>query len=116
MAGTAYFACITVSGGLVLGIAMALVRHATFSGRSVLRSVMLIPWGMAPVAVGILWSWMFDGSYGTLTEIGYALQAGIPVIGLNTWALSIGGRADDNIIIAENAEDAVEKALALAIK
>ena len=30
---------------------------------------MLIPWAMAPVAVGILWSWIFDGSYGTLNAL-----------------------------------------------
>ena len=69
MGRTAYFAAITVGGGLVLGIAMALVLNATFRGRNVLRSVMLIPWGMAPVAVGILWSWIFDGSYGTLNAL-----------------------------------------------
>ena len=48
---------------------MALVLNATFPGRNMLRSVMLIPWGMAPVAVGILWSWIFDGSYGTLNAL-----------------------------------------------
>ena len=30
---------------------------------------MLIPWGMAPVTVGVLWSWIFDGSYGTLNAL-----------------------------------------------
>lgn len=69
MGRTVYFAAITVSGGLVLGIVMALVLNASFPGRNVLRSVMLIPWGMAPVAVGILWSWIFDGSYGTLNAL-----------------------------------------------
>ena len=69
MGRTIYFAAITVSGGLVLGIAMALVLNATFPGRNVLRSVMLIPWGMAPVAVGILWAWIFDGSYGSLNAL-----------------------------------------------
>jgi uncharacterized protein (TIGR00725 family) len=54
-----------------------------------------------------------DGGYGTLTEIGFALQAGIPVIGLGTWSLSIGGREEANIIIANDAREAVEKALAL---
>ena len=69
MGRTLYFAAVTVSGGLVLGIAMALVLNATFPGRNVLRSVMLIPWGMAPVAVGILWAWIFDGSYGSLNAL-----------------------------------------------
>lgn len=69
MGRTIYFTAVTVSGGLVLGIAMALVLNATFPGRNVLRSVMLIPWGMAPVAVGILWAWIFDGSYGSLNAL-----------------------------------------------
>ena len=57
-----------------------------------------------------------DGGYGTLTEIGFALQAQIPVIGLNTWELSIDGRADRHIIPARNAGDAVAKAFALINK
>jgi uncharacterized protein (TIGR00725 family) len=52
-----------------------------------------------------------DGSYGTLTEIGYALQAGIPVIGLGTWEISIKDKTDDSIIIAKSAKEAVDKAM-----
>ena len=66
---TAYFALVTVGGGLVLGMAMALVLNAQFPGRNVLRSVVLIPWAMSPVAVGILWNWMFNGDYGPLNGI-----------------------------------------------
>ena len=50
------------------------------------------------------------GSYGTLTEIGYALQSGIPVIGINTWSLSKNGKMNRSIITAEDAADAVAKA------
>ena len=66
---TAYFALVTVLGGLVLGMAMALVLNLSFPGRNVLRSIVLVPWAMAPVAVGVLWSWMFNGEYGTLNAI-----------------------------------------------
>jgi predicted Rossmann-fold nucleotide-binding protein len=52
-----------------------------------------------------------DGSYGTLTEIGHALQSGIPVIGLGTWSIAIDGQADTNIIPAQSPQEAVEKAL-----
>ena len=38
---------------------------------------------MAVIAIG--------GRYGTLTEIGHALKAGIPVVGLRTWTLSKAG-------------------------
>lgn len=66
---TAYFAVITVLGGLVLGMAMALVLNMTFVGRDVLRSLVLVPWAMSPVAVGILWGWMLNGDYGTFNAI-----------------------------------------------
>ena len=61
-------------GGLVLGMAMALVLNARFPGRNVLRSVVLIPWAMSPVAVGILWGWIFDGTYGTLNALLFDLR------------------------------------------
>ena len=66
---TAYFAGVTVAGGLILGMAMALVLNQDFPGRNFLRSVVLVPWAMAPVAVGVLWGWMFNGEYGTLNAI-----------------------------------------------
>ena len=49
---------ITVVGGLILGMAMALVLNESFPGRDFLRSIVLVPWAMAPVAVGVLWSWI----------------------------------------------------------
>ncbi len=74
MARTLYFAVITVAGGLALGMAMALVLNHRFWGRGILRSFVLIPWAMSPVAVGILWGWMLNGNYGTfngiLTDLG----------------------------------------------
>ncbi|MCB2053369.1 MAG: ABC transporter permease subunit [Geminicoccaceae bacterium] len=66
---TAYFAIVTVVGGLVLGMAMALVLDKAFPARNFLRSVVLVPWAMAPVAVGVLWGWMFNGEYGTINAI-----------------------------------------------
>jgi len=55
-----------------------------------------------------------DGEYGTLSEIAYAVQYGIPAIGLNTWSLYKDGEFKDTIIVADNAADAVEKAIAAA--
>jgi uncharacterized protein (TIGR00725 family) len=57
-----------------------------------------------------------DGSYGTLSEIAYALQSGIPVIGLNTWSLSLNAQLDHAIIQAQHAEEAIEKAMAAALE
>jgi multiple sugar transport system permease protein len=66
---TAVFALATVTGGLVLGMGMALVLNMRLPARGLLRSVTLIPWAMSPVAVGILWGWIFNGDYGPLNAV-----------------------------------------------
>ena len=68
-ARTAIFASATVLAGLVIGMGMALVLNARFPGRGVLRGLVLIPWAMSPVAVGILWGWIFNGDYGPLSAV-----------------------------------------------
>jgi uncharacterized protein (TIGR00725 family) len=66
------------------------------------RNVIVIKSAQAVIAI--------DGSYGTLSEIGHALQYNIPVIGLNTWSLSRNGRPDNSIIQAKDPTEAVDKA------
>ena len=68
------------------------------------RNVIVVCSGQAVIAI--------DGEYGTLSEIAHALRNKIPVIGLTTWSLSKGEQMVDSIITAENARDAVNKALA----
>jgi uncharacterized protein (TIGR00725 family) len=115
MAGVMEAACkgAVSEGGLTIGIlpgdsrntANPYVKIPIVTGIGYARNVAVVRTCHAVIAI--------DGSYGTLTEIGYALQAGIPVIGLGTWALSIDGRVDNNIIPAKSARDAVDSALAL---
>ena len=56
-----------------------------------------------------------DGSYGTLSEIAFALIAGRPVVGIRTWELSDGAGAEPPIERVEDAAaalDACEQAVA----
>ena len=100
-------------GGLTIGIlpgdnrqdANPHVQIPIVTGIGYARNVAVVKSAQVVIAV--------DGSHGTLTEIGHALQSGIPVIGLNTWSLSIDGRADNNIICVKNPKEAVDKAMAL---
>ena len=73
------------------------------TGMGGMRNVIIVKSASALIAI--------DGEYGTLSEIGHALKESIPVIGLGTWELSKQGKALKGITIAENARDAVEKAL-----
>ena len=103
-------------GGITVGIlpgesrqsANPYVQFPIASGIGYARNLTVVKSAQAVIAVG--------GSYGTLTEIGYALQGGIPVVGLNTWSLFRNGQEDKSIIPAQSPAEAVNKALSLAIE
>jgi uncharacterized protein (TIGR00725 family) len=84
------------------------VQIAIATGLGYARNIAVVRSAQAVIAVG--------GSYGTLSEIGYALQGGTPVIGLETWSLSRNGRNDNSIIPAKSPAEAVDRALDLASK
>ncbi len=100
-------------GGLTIGIlpgesrrgANPYVQIPIVTGMGYARNVVVVKSAQAVIAIG--------GSYGTLSEISHALQNSIPVIGLNTWSLSKNGQPDNSIILAQNAGEAVDKALNL---
>jgi uncharacterized protein (TIGR00725 family) len=101
-------------GGLTAGIlpgqdssmANPWVDIPVVTGLGEARNVVVVKSAQAVIAIG--------GSYGTLSEIAYALKSSIPVIGLNTWSLSRNGREDDSIIKVQSATDAVDKAISSA--
>jgi uncharacterized protein (TIGR00725 family) len=101
-------------GGLTVGIlpgqdssaANPWVDIPVVTGIGEARNVAVVKSAQAVIAVG--------GSYGTLSEIAYALKGNIPVIGLNTWSLARDGQEDDSIIKVRSAAEAVDKAVSLA--
>jgi uncharacterized protein (TIGR00725 family) len=101
-------------GGLTVGIlpgnrredANPYVRIPIVTGMGYARNPIVVRSGQAVIAVG--------GSYGTLSEIAYAFQDNIPVIGLGTWSLQRCDGMNDSIIIADDAADAVEKAITIS--
>jgi multiple sugar transport system permease protein len=52
---TFIFTAISVSLELVLGMGMALLMHAAFKGRTVLRAVVLVPWAILTVGTALTW-------------------------------------------------------------
>lgn len=84
----------------------AYVEFPVFSGIGYARNVMVVLSGDAIIAI--------DGSYGTLSEISYALIHQVPIVGLDTWDFNYHG-FDGNAIIREaDPKVAVEKAISLA--
>jgi uncharacterized protein (TIGR00725 family) len=101
-------------GGLTVGIlpgrdradANRYVDIAIPTGMGEARNSLVVRAADAVVAVA--------GEYGTLSEIALALQAGIPVVGLDTWELGRHGQAVDAVVRAEDPALAVALALRLA--
>jgi hypothetical protein len=79
------------AGGTTIGIlpgtdpgrANRFVDYAIATGLGEMRNVIIVLSADALVAIG--------GGFGTLSEIGHALRAGKPLVGIGTWEVSRGG-------------------------
>jgi uncharacterized protein (TIGR00725 family) len=84
------------------------VEFAIVTAMGQARNVIIVRSADAVIAI--------DGSYGTLSEIGHALQLGKPVIGLDTWSFALGGEPDPAVLRASTPVEAVELALRAVAK
>jgi uncharacterized protein (TIGR00725 family) len=98
-------------GGITIGVlpgendrsANQYVQFPIVTGVGYARNMSVVQSAQAVIAIG--------GSYGTLSEIGYALKGGIPVVGLNTWQLFRNGKRDNSIFYVETPREAVDLAV-----
>ena len=98
-------------GGMTVGIlpgadrddANGWVVLAVPTGLGEARNAVVVAAADAVVAIG--------GGWGTLTEIGFALRAGKPVLGVGTWELERGGAAVAGVRAVDDAATAVAEAL-----
>jgi len=63
---TLYFAVATILGTIVLGLLIAIVLNERFHGRTLLRSLIIVPWAISQIVVGIIWAWIYNGTFGIL--------------------------------------------------
>ncbi|QNE20750.1 sugar ABC transporter permease [Kribbella qitaiheensis] len=89
---TTFFTVVCVVLETVLGVAMALIMHKAFRGRSVVRAAILVPWAIPTVVSALLWKWIFqaDGIANTLlgSQILWSTdgwQAKLSIIVADTW-------------------------------
>lgn len=66
---TAEFAIPATVGAAVVGLVMALILHEPFPGRSIVRSLIMVPWAMGTIVVGMIWGWIFNSSFGILNRL-----------------------------------------------
>jgi len=105
------------AGGMTIGILPGSKREEAnpyidipiVTGLGYARNKIVVKTGQVIIAIG--------GKYGTLSEIGFALGYGIPVVGLETWELVRGdGKVDQGIVYVRTPEEAVQTAFKLIRK
>jgi len=82
------------------------VEFPVFTGMGFARNVMVVLSGDAVIAI--------DGSYGTLSELAYALIHDRPIIGIDTWDFNYHGFDGESITRVSDPAEAVEVAIARA--
>lgn len=66
---TSIFTAASVILELILGMAVALILNQAFKGRSIVRTITLMPWALPTALMGIAWAWIFNDQYGVINDI-----------------------------------------------
>ena len=82
------------------------VEFPVFTGLGFTRNVIVVLSGEAVIAI--------NGSYGTLSEIAFALINDVPIVGIDTWDFDYGGHDRNGIVRVNDPIAAVEQAIGLA--
>lgn len=64
---TLIFTVLSVSIELVLGMLLALIMNKAMKGIGLVRTVALIPWAIPTAVSAMIWSYLYDGSYGIIS-------------------------------------------------
>ena len=66
---TAIWIGLTVPLQLLLGLITALLLNQNFRWRGLARSLILIPWALPSVVIGLMWSWIYNPQVGLLNDL-----------------------------------------------
>ena len=66
---TLLFTVISVAIELVIGMILALIMDKAIKGIGAVRTIALIPWAIPTAVSAMIWSYMYDGSYGIISKI-----------------------------------------------
>jgi len=65
----------SVAGQMIVGIVLALLLHREFPGRSLFRTLLMLPWAIPNFIAALTWVWMFSDRFGIVSHL--LLQAHI---------------------------------------
>ena len=89
---TVVFAIYVLICSTALGVLFALLLNQNFVGRGFARAILIIPWAIPWVVIGIMWKWMLNSQFGSLNGLLFQLgiiREYIPFLALGKWVLFI---------------------------
>ena len=57
----------------LLGLAAALLLNRNFAWRGIARALVIVPWALPSVIIGLVWTWMLDFNLGLINQVGLRL-------------------------------------------
>ena len=84
------FAAIVVTVPTLMGLFFALLLVEEFKGRSIGRTLLILPWALPWIVIGLLWNWVVNAQFGALNGLLYSLgliDKYIPFMANEHWAL-----------------------------
>ncbi|WP_293858337.1 carbohydrate ABC transporter permease [uncultured Alsobacter sp.] len=69
LANSAWWIGLVVSLQFALGLVTALLLNQSFWWRGLARGLIIIPWALPSVIIGLTWTWMYDFNVGVLNDV-----------------------------------------------
>jgi len=69
LGNTLVFVLVSVSLETLLGLGIALVLHAAFPGRALVRAAVLVPWAIPSIVAAQMWGWIYHDQFGLLNDL-----------------------------------------------
>lgn len=86
---TFFYTIISTVLELTLGLFIALFLNAAFRGRTIARTINLVPWALPPIVAALTFQWLFDDQFGPFSYWIYELTGKHLVITNTVWGAKI---------------------------
>ncbi|MBV9615834.1 MAG: sugar ABC transporter permease [Ktedonobacteraceae bacterium] len=65
---TAYYVLLNIPAQTILALLLAMLMNQKLRGIGAFRTLYVVPWMATPVAMAVVWQWIFDPQYGALNS------------------------------------------------
>ena len=66
---TLHFTAVSVGLEISIGLAVALLLNVRFTGRALVRAMILIPWAIPTIVSAKIWAWMLNDQFGIINHL-----------------------------------------------